>query len=115
MQVTGTYYINATARVYVDPSDYIAYCYVTIGSNGNGDGLFGAAGSLGAQQSVSIADSWFVAAGDFAALICYSSTGDANTVAYNASLTATLINSAFDTKKAQHPRRVLSNDPKAPK
>jgi hypothetical protein len=115
MQVTGTYYINATALVYVGPSDSFAECFVTIGSNGNPDGLYGESSSPGHEQSVSIADSWFVGAGDFVALLCDSNHNDANTFVANSSLTAILINSAFDAKKAQHPRHVLSNHPKAPK
>jgi hypothetical protein len=116
IQVTGFYYVNATALLNIDASDFAAYCYVTTGSNGfNSDGLYGGSSMVGNYQQASIADVWSVQAGDVIQLVCYSNAGDANTFVNNASLTATLINSTFNAKKAKHSRSAVSNDPRAPK
>jgi Collagen triple helix repeat (20 copies) len=116
IQVTGSYYVNATALLSIDASDFAAYCYVTTGSNGfSPDGLFGGSSAVGNYQQASIADVWSVQAGDVIQLVCYSNAGDANTFVNNASLTATLINSTFNGKKAKHSRSAVSNDPKAPR
>jgi hypothetical protein len=116
IQVTGVYYINATALLFVDAADFAAYCFVTTGSNGfNPDGLYGGSSAVGNYQQASIADEWFVGAGDVVQLVCFSNAGDSNTFVNNASLSATLINSSFAAKKPKHSRQATSNDPKAPK
>jgi hypothetical protein len=104
----GEYYVNATAVLYIDSADYSAYCYVTTGNNGfNDDGLLGGSTAVGTIQTAAIADSWTVAAGDVVQLVCVSANSDANSVAESASLTATLINSADDRKKAKRPRNAV--------
>jgi hypothetical protein len=116
IQTTGEYYINATALLNIDASDFAAYCYVTTGNNGfNPDGLYGGSSDVGHYQVASIADAWFVGAGDVIQLVCFSNAGDANTFVYNASLNATLINSAFNSKKPKHSHHIDLNDPRAPK
>jgi hypothetical protein len=114
IQTTGVYYINATALLSIDFNDSAAYCYVTIGSNGGSDGLYGGSSNSGFWEQASISDSWTISAGDVAQLVCYSDSGDNNTYVNNASLTATLINSAFDNKP-KHSRHARPFDPKGPK
>jgi Collagen triple helix repeat (20 copies) len=116
IQVSGSYYVSATALLSIDASDFAAYCYVTTGTNGfSSDGLYGGSSAVGNYQQASIADVWSVAAGDVIQLVCFSNAGDANTFVNNASLTATLINSHFDAKKGKHSRNTVSNDPRAPR
>jgi hypothetical protein len=116
VQVSGIYYVNATALLYVDSADSAAYCFVTTGSNGfTPDGLWGGGSVIGQYQQASVADTWFVGAGDVIQMVCESNTNDASTFANNASLTATLINSAFDRNKAKHSHRAVSSDPRAPR
>jgi hypothetical protein len=112
IQVSGLYYINATAFLFIDVSDVAAYCYVTVASSGGSDGVQGGSGVPGTIQQASIADAWIVSAGDVVELVCESSTRDPNTYALNASLTATLINSGFDAKKLEHSHPLVSNDPR---
>ena len=116
IQTTGTYYVNATAQLFIDPyNDQGAFCYVTTGSNGfHPDGLYGGSSSFLFQQA-SIADSWFVTAGDVVQLVCYSIKNDSQTSVRNASLTATLINSPEDAEKEKHSRHAPPNQAKAPK
>jgi hypothetical protein len=115
IQVSGTYYINATALLKIDAADIGAYCFVTLVSNGNGDGLLGGSSNSSHFEQASIADSWSVSAGDAIQLMCQSGSVDPNTYVVNASLTATLINSAFDAKKSRHSWHRSSADPRAPK
>jgi Collagen triple helix repeat (20 copies) len=116
VQVSGIYYIDATALLFVDSADAAVYCFVTTGSNGlNPDGLWGGGSNAGHYQQASVADSWFVSAGDVIQMACESNLDDASSFANNASLNATLISSAFDGKKAKHPHHAVSSDPSAPK
>jgi hypothetical protein len=117
IQVSGLYYVNATALLNIDAADFAAYCFVTTGTNGfNPDGVFGGSSAVGHYQNAAIADLWFVNAGDVLQLVCYSNAGDANTYVFNASLSATLIDSSFAPKKQkQHSQPVHSADPKAPR
>jgi hypothetical protein len=107
-------YVNGTALLVLDGADTGAFCYVTPKSNGLSDGLYGGTTTPGQWGQASIADSFHVSAGDVLQLVCYSWQNDANTYAFNSSLTATLINSGFDAKKGKHPHHV-SSDPRAPK
>jgi hypothetical protein len=113
IQVTGVYYINATSFVVADLADSAIFCYVTTVNDGFFDGIYSGTSVLGQFQAVAIADEWFIAAGDRAELVCYSNNSDANSYAYNSSLSATLINSAFDPQKAKHSQPVNSNTPPA--
>jgi hypothetical protein len=115
IQVSGTYFINAAALLYIDAADIGAYCFVTLVSNGNGDGLLGGSSNSSNFEQASIADSWSVSAGDAIQLMCQSGSVDPNTLVWNASLTATLINSAFDAKKSKHSQHTRSAASKAPK
>jgi len=113
IQSTGTYYINATALMSIDTFDSGAYCYVTLGSSGGFDGIQGGSSNAGYWEQASVADSWSISAGDVVQFVCYSNSGDGNTYVNNASVSATLINSASDAKrKSRHPRPY---DPKGPK
>ena len=119
IQVSGLYYINATASLIVGTSDD-ALCYVTTASNGfNPDGLYGGSGNPGTDAQfvdyaqASIADAWIVSAGDVVQLVCYSIGGNPASGAANASLTATLINSGFNGKEPIRSHSVVSTDPRA--
>lgn len=114
IQTTGVYYINATALISIDFNDSAAYCYVTIGSSGAADGIYGGSSNAGFWEQASVSDSWFVGAGDVVQMVCYSNSGDANTYANNASVTAILINSAFNSK-VKHSHTVRPFDPRGPK
>jgi hypothetical protein len=115
IQSTGTYYINATALISIDTFDSAAYCYVTLASSGAFDGISGGSSNAGFWEQASVADAWSISSGDAVQLICYSNSGDGNTYVNNASVTATLINSAFDTKrKSRHPRPFDPRGPKQP-
>jgi hypothetical protein len=82
--------------------------YVTTGDNGfNDDGLLGGSTAVGTIETAAIADSWTVAAGDVVQLVCASADNDPNSIAESASLTATLINSPDDCKKAKHSRNAV--------
>jgi hypothetical protein len=108
------YYINASALLVIDAADSAAYCYVTTGSSGAQDGLYGGSSNAGQWEQASLADAWNVSAGDVIQLVCYSNASDANTYVYNASLTATLIQSSFNNRP-KHLQHMGSSNPKAPK
>jgi hypothetical protein len=106
--------VSATTLLNIDASDFAAYCYVTLASNGGDDGLVGGSSAVGNYQQASVVDAWFATAGDSFQMVCYSNAGDSNTLAYGSSLTATLINSSFAPKKSKHVLHAHSGDPKAP-
>jgi hypothetical protein len=108
IQASGTYYINATALLQIAAADTGAFCFVTLASVGNGNGLLGGSNNSGHFEQASIADSWSVSAGDAIQLVCYSSAGDANTYVWSASLTATLINSSLAHNKSKHSQHTRS-------
>ena len=114
VKTSGTYYVNATALLVIDAADSAAYCYVTTGSSGGQDGIYGGSSNAGQWEQASIADAWNVSAGDVVQMVCYSNASDSNTFVFNASLTATLIQSSFDSKP-KHLRRMGSSNPKAPR
>ena len=114
VKTTGTYYVNATALLAIDAADSAAYCYVTTGSSGVQDGIYGGSSNAGQFEQASIADAWNVSAGDVVQMVCYSNAGDSNTYVYNASLTATLIQSSFDSKP-KHLHHKGTSNPKAPR
>jgi len=116
IQVSGVYYINATALLDVDTGD-AGFCFVTVASNGGSDNLYGGGGGVNSPTALqaSIADAWTVSAGDAVQMVCFSGFGDSNTTVQNASLTAILINSGFDAKKLKHSHPVVSSHPRAPR
>ena len=114
IQSTGVYYINATALISIDFNDSAAYCYVTTASSGAFDGISGGSSNAGFWEQASVSDSWFVGAGDVVQMVCYSNSGDGNTYSNNASVTAILINSAFNAKP-KHSRQLRPFDPRGPK
>jgi len=112
---TGKYYISASALLSIDTFDSAAYCYVTTASSGVYDGIAGGSSNAGFWEQASVTDAWSVAAGDAVQLVCYSNSNDGNTYVSNASVTATLINSASDAKrKPQHPHPFDPRGPKQP-
>ena len=118
VSTTGFYFISSSALLYLDSSDYAAYCHITTVNSGVNDGNYGGSSAVGHYQQASITDYFWVGAGDAFELSCSSNAGDANTFVYSASLTATLINS-FDPaslpKKPQVDAAAKSYDPRAPR
>lgn len=95
---SGTYYISASALLDIRAADTLgAFCYDTLASIGS-PVQYGGSSSAGVAQGfqqASITDVLFVGAGDSVELWCYGSTGGVSDV-FNAGITATLIDSAFD-------------------
>jgi hypothetical protein len=94
---TGEYYINATVMVIDQPADGI-YCYTSTVNNGGG--IFGnqvgtnvaASTNSTVYASASVADTWFIGAGDAFQLWCYTAGSNTSSV-YDSLSTATLIDS----------------------
>lgn len=100
---SGTYFISASALVDVEDNSGV-FCYDTTARSGS-PFQFGGSTLIGLQQA-SITDAISVSAGDSFQLWCSGSDNDVSEL-LNAGITATLINSAFDTsKKPRHPRKV---------
>jgi hypothetical protein len=119
VSVSGVYFLNASALLEIDNSD-AAYCETGTVNDGVDDNFGGS--SLAGFQQDSIADYFFMSAGDAAYLYCFSNSNDANSLVYNAALTATLINSFDPATLAQKAKSVAkakaalpSGDPKAPR
>jgi hypothetical protein len=93
----GTYYVSSSTLLDLASGD-AGFCYVTTYDTG---AIHTESGSSlgGAYQPASTTDVFSVSAGDAFLLVCYNASG-ASTV-YSASLTATLINNAFDAKPKQ--------------
>jgi hypothetical protein len=100
------YYVNASALLQVAANDG-AYCYITTAFEGGGGTQGGSSAGVqtgqGIFQQASMTDAIFASAGDFFELLCYSANNTGNSNVFNSALTATLINSAFDAKKAHKP------------
>jgi len=103
---SGTYFISASALLDIGAGDNEgAFCYDTTASNGT-PVQFGGSGLTGNFQQASITDVFTVNAGDSFQLFCYGSIGGFSD-AFNAGLTATLINSADSaSKKVRHGRKI---------
>jgi hypothetical protein len=112
---SGVYYVNATALLNIDASDFAAYCYITPASQGFDDSIVGGSSAVGHYQTAGVTDVWFIAAGDSFQLVCYSNAGDTNTFAYDAGLNATLINSPEAHKKLHKSRVHPVGGPTDPK
>jgi hypothetical protein len=113
VQVTGNYYIAASALLYVSPSDSV-YCYTTTGSNGAGVFDMQAGSGVAGYVSTAPSDAIFIGAGDVFQFYCYSKGSDTTSSVYDAALTATLINSSFAPKKSRHSPVQSSSDPTGP-
>jgi len=101
---SGVYYINASALLNIDAADFASYCYITPASQGFDDSIVGGSSDVGHYQTASVTDTWFIAAGDTFQLVCYENNGNASTFAYDAGLTATLINSPENHKQVRKSR-----------
>jgi hypothetical protein len=101
------YYVNASALLVVGANEG-AYCYASTASEGGGGtqggSSIGAQIGTGAYQQASMTDTIFASAGDAFVLWCYGTSSTPTSTVYNSALTATLINSADDRKKARHQR-----------
>jgi hypothetical protein len=112
---TGTYFVSATALLESAADSSGALCYDTTASSGS-PSQFAGSSSFGFQQA-SIADVITVSAGDSFQLWCFTQNGGTSSV-FNAGITATLINNAFDNasgvrKISGHSRRVHPPAPPA--
>jgi hypothetical protein len=98
---SGLYYILGSAMVWVDLNDSAVFCYDALTSNGSPSQ---AAGGSSGIITATLADALFINAGDSVMMLCYSGKGDASSFVSNAGLTATLITSGVNAKKARHSR-----------
>jgi hypothetical protein len=103
----GVYYFTASALLRIDSGDTGGdFCYTTTANNGTSTHSIGGSSLLGGFQTISMTDVFTMAVGDSAELWCYDAdTGNGLSGVFNSSLTAILINSAFDAKKPR-PLRV---------
>jgi hypothetical protein len=90
VSTAGTYFINASAQIFVDTADVAVYCHV-ITQSGLSDGLTGGSSARGYSQQASIVDSFTVSAGDAFELVCFSGSNDTNSAVRNAGMTAILM------------------------
>ena len=103
-RVSGAYFISASASPFVVSGDSYAFCYDALASSGSAS-HYGGSDTAGGYIQATISDVLFVGAGDAIQLLCYSG-GTAGDVAFNAGITATLINSSDQAKKAHSRRHV---------
>jgi hypothetical protein len=99
---SGSYFISGSVLPAVATGDEFVFCYDTLASSGTASQYGGqfASGQTINYAQVSVSDVLFVSAGDAVQLWCY--TGGSNgSYAFNAGLTATLINSADKAKKVK--------------
>ena len=103
----GHYFINAETTAIPDGSDFIGCVVGTANTGPNGNLAFSGGASL--FFSISDPDSLTVAAGDSIELFCYSTNNDTNSVVFNSSITATLLDSVqshtVGTKHTVNPKR----------
>jgi hypothetical protein len=93
VQTSGTYFVSASALLWVDYNDGGAYCYDQLASNATVR-QWGGSDLPGYYQQASITDSIYVNAGDSIQLWCDGYYGDFASMVYNSALTSILINSA---------------------
>jgi hypothetical protein len=99
---SGVYYITASALLEVASADPEgAFCYDTLASTGSASQYGGSGDAADRLQQASISDALFINAGDSVQLWCESALGGGS-YAFNAGITATLINSAVDAPRARH-------------
>jgi hypothetical protein len=99
---SGYYFISGSVLPAVASGDGYVFCYDTLASTGTASQYGGqyASGQTLNYAQVSVTDVLFIGAGDAVQLWCY--TGGSNgSYAFNAGLTATLINSLEKAKKAK--------------
>jgi hypothetical protein len=102
--ISGTYFISASVLPFVTSGDAYAFCYDALASSGSAS-QYGGGDTAGGYMQASISDVLFVGSGDSVQLLCFSG-GTAGDVAFNAGITATLINSSDKAKKAHSRRHV---------
>lgn len=95
----GTYFISAQVLPYVEAGDEYVFCYDALGST-EAASQWGGSYQSANYAEASISDVLFINAGDTVQLWC--ETGGTNgSHAFNAAITATLINSSNKAKRAQ--------------
>ena len=87
---SGTYFISASAMPFIKTGDSYVFCFDTLASSGS-PSQYGAGYGSGVYVNPSITDALFVGAGDSVQLWCYAG-GNNGSLAFNAGITATLIN-----------------------
>jgi Collagen triple helix repeat (20 copies) len=99
---SGYYFISGSVLPAVATGDEYVFCYDTLASSGTASQYGGqyASGQTINYAPVSISDVLFVGAGDAVQLWCYTAASNGS-YAFNAGLTATLINSSDKAKKAK--------------
>jgi hypothetical protein len=95
---SGTYFATGSALLNIASGDG-GYCYLTSFDEGGG-GTQGGSSNGGNYQQASMTNTIFASAGDFIVMYCYSAANTGNTNVFDASLTAVLIDSSDDSKKA---------------
>jgi hypothetical protein len=90
---TGTYFISASAILYIDYYDGGAYCYDRLASGAAH--IYGGSDLAGYYQQASISDALYANAGDSIQLWCYGAFADNYSFVYNAELTSVLINTIY--------------------
>jgi hypothetical protein len=87
----GTYFVSASTLFSLASGDD-GFCYITTVNDAGSTNNYGGTGTGGTYEQASNTDVFTVTAGDAFELFCYNA--GLNSEAYNATLTATLINSA---------------------
>jgi hypothetical protein len=102
VSTAGEYYINASIMLIVSSGDTVA-CVTTV--NGVESGPFGTVGPVANQtyETVPIAYSVALSAGDQLGVDCAGYAGDSGTSFYNGGITATLIHSDNGASSAKQP------------
>ena len=114
----GTYYVSASAVLYIDPTDFDAGCYdsTSLGTLGSNRAWTTVTNNL---STLSIADALSVGERETIQLWCWSEVGSGNSYVFpydpqlsyygGAGITATLINSPFGASgKVGHSRKSSS-------
>ncbi len=101
--VSGTYFINVSAYMYIDTGDTYLCLVNTVANTGYTDGMYGGSTISGYQQEA-LTDVWYINAGDSFEVVCADGTNDQNSFVENMSMTTTLMNSvnASATIKNRH-------------
>lgn len=92
----GTYFVSAS-ELFALASGDDGFCYITTVNNNGTTGNYGGTGTGGTYAQASNTDVFTVSAGDAFELFCYN--GGFSSEVFNATLTATLINSATSSTK----------------
>ncbi len=92
----GTYFVSASTLFFLASGDD-GFCYITTVNNAGTTDNYGGTGTGGTYEQASNTDVFTVTAGDAFELFCYN--GGFSSEVFNATLTATLINSATASSK----------------